>query len=166
MPVTQNNPGDIKGISTGAVESTTDATYYEPAYSIGGSFDSVVANWVKTFPTDYPASRKAYEAGRAFVSSSTSTSYDWSRFGYSSSTKVLTTGGGWLFWSFRASGSQTDTTQTVDITHNDFTNGISVSAWGIGTFPISKGAWCKLCRIPPRHWWAFKYHNHTLNVRL
>ena len=80
----------VSDIINGQYPAVYPAVFYTPAFSIGGDFDKVVADWVNTFPAEYPEDRTRYDRGRTVTKVSTQDSAirNWSSFGYSSSTKT------------------------------------------------------------------------------
>lgn len=140
----------IIDVTDGSTSPNDNPTSYSPAYTIGGSFNSVAEQWITTFPTSYPGSTAAYDAGASkySISSLTTSNNNWSQYGYSSATQY-TGSSGWFFWSESSSTTTTTTTNVVDISQSDFGTGITVSAWGIGKFPVSPGSWCKFLDSSP-----------------
>lgn len=135
----------IAQVSNGSLATNTDPTSYQPAYTIGGNFNSVAQQWISTFPSSYPGNTAAYDAGASnyTILNLTVANNNWSQYGYSSATQSSGSNG-WIFWSESSSTTTTTTTNIVDISESDFGTGITVSAWGIGKFPVSLGLWCKL----------------------
>jgi hypothetical protein len=144
MPVLQTDASTVISVANGSVLANNVPTSYEASYIIGGQFNQVAKTWIDTFPSDYPYDRTQYDEGRSVYSMSelNSTTNNWSTFGYNSSTQS-TGSSGWIFWQTSSSSTSTSTKYTVNITEQSFTKGITVSAWGIGQFPIEFGQWCK-----------------------
>jgi hypothetical protein len=71
--VLQADAPTIIDVTNGSTPPNDDPTAYSPAYTIGGSFNSVAEQWITTFPTSYPGSTTAYNAGASKYSPSTVT---------------------------------------------------------------------------------------------
>jgi hypothetical protein len=144
MPVLQADAPTIINVVNGSVLANNVPTSYEASFIIGGQFNEVAKTWIDTFPSGYPYDRTQYDEGCSVYSLQqlNSTTNNWSAFGYNSSTQS-TGSDGWVFWQSGSSSTTTSTKNTVDINEESFSNGIKVSAWGIGQFPIEFGQWCK-----------------------
>lgn len=143
MGVLQADAPTVIGVSDGSTTGNNQATSFENSFSIGGQFNTVAKSWIDSFPAEYPGDRKRYDAGKSTysVANITNTANNWSQFGYSSSTQS-TGSDGWIFWQTSSSETDTTTKNVVDINEASFGSGITVSAWGIGQFPIELGQWC------------------------
>ncbi len=150
MPALQVQEDVVVQIINGTVLANNQPTSFLPGWTIGGSFNTVAKEWIDTFPKDYPYDRTKYDQGKSTYSTLTvdGTTDNWSEFGYSSSTQT-TGSNGWIFWSTKSTTTSTSSQTVVHINQTSFKSGISVSAWGIGTFPIQIGQWCMfdLCRF-------------------
>ncbi len=143
MPILDADAPTVIDVVNGSVLANNQPTSFEAAFTLGGQFNTVAKNWIDTFPSEYPYDRRRYDQGRSTYSIMTinSTDNNWSSFGYSSSTQS-TGSDGWIFWQSSSESTTTSSRQTVSIDESSFTRGISVSAWGVGTFPIQMGQWC------------------------
>jgi hypothetical protein len=150
MPVLQADAPTVINVVNGSVLANNVPTSYEASFTIGGQFNQVAKTWIDTFPSEYPYNRTRYDEGCSVysVQELNSTTNNWSNFGYSSSTQS-TGSDGWIFWQTSSSTTTTTTTNTVDINEQSFSKGITVSAWGIGQFPIEFGQWCKFLKLRP-----------------
>lgn len=143
MGVLQASNQVVIGVSGGTITANGQPTSYDAGFSIGGDFNTVAGHWIKTFPSSYPASSTAYDAGRSTYSiqNLTTEQNSWSDFGYSSAT-ASTGSNGWVFWSTQSTATTTATNTQVSISEKDFGSGFTVSVWGVGTFPVQYGSWC------------------------
>jgi hypothetical protein len=145
MPVMIADADTVTQVATGQLPAGSFIASYEAAYTIGGSYNTVAKAWSDSFPQTYPNSRTEYLAGASRYVSDTmsSTNNSWSNLGYSSTTTA--THAGWFIFSYRNSQTNTVETLRANISTSDFSTGVSVSAWGIGMFPVGRGLWCKWC---------------------
>jgi hypothetical protein len=150
MPVLQADAPTVISVANGSVLANNVATSFEASFSIGGQFNQVAKTWIDTFPSEYPYNRTRYDEGRSVysVAELNTTTNNWSSFGYSSATQS-TGSDGWIFWQTSSSTTTTTTKNTVNIDEHSFSKGITVSAWGIGQFPIELGQWCKFLNLLP-----------------
>jgi len=149
MPILDADAPTVIDVVNGTVLANNQATSYEAAFALGGQFNTVAKHWIDTFPSEYPYDRTRYDEGKSTYTMHTmnSSTNDWSSLGYSSAT-VSTGSDGWIFWSSSSSTTTTSSHQTVSIDESAFGSGITVSAWGIGTFPIQMGEWCMWLSTP------------------
>ncbi|GAB1311987.1 hypothetical protein MFIFM68171_02197 [Madurella fahalii] len=141
MPVVATEEAVIEQIANGTITANGQPTSYKPVWTIGGAFNRVAKDWIDTFPTDYPYDRARYEKGMSKVSTSfiNVTNDYWKKYGYGETTKKK--GSGLAFWKKKSSSTTTWSTTEVRINQTSFRNGITVNAWGVGTFPIQMGSW-------------------------
>ena len=154
MGVLQASNPVIIGVSEGTITANGVPTSYDAEFAIGGDFNTVAGHWIKTFPSSYPASSTAYNAGSSTYSikNLTTEQNNWSEYGYSSAT-ASTGSNGWVFWSTSSSETETATITEVSINESEFGSGFTVSAWGIGTFPVQYGSWCTFSSKIARDSW-------------
>ncbi|KAK1756490.1 hypothetical protein QBC47DRAFT_445063 [Echria macrotheca] len=151
MPVLAAEEAIVQLVSANTTRTNNQATSYAPAWNLGGNFNRVAQNWISTFPPEYPSDRRRYDQGKSSYSSLTIdiTRDNWSRFNWGSATQS-TGSSGWIFWKTQNKSTKTWSTSVVSINETSFRSGITVSAWGIGTFPLSTGQW--LPGNPLRTW--------------
>ena len=137
-----SNPSQVSSDAENPGDANSAALMYEPAFSIGGDFDTVVKSWVDTFPSAYPNDRTDFDknATKITIAVSSSQSNSWESLGYSSST-TTTGSSGWIFWSYTNTQTNEEVSTSVNISRSDFSSDISVSLWGQASFPIQFGAW-------------------------
>ncbi|KAN0095013.1 hypothetical protein V8E51_015724 [Hyaloscypha variabilis] len=142
MGVLQASSEVVIGVSGGTITANGKPTSYDAGFSIGGDFNTVAGHWIETFPSSYPASSTAYDSGKSTYSiqNFTTEQSNWSDFGYSTAT-ASTGSNGWIFWSTQSTETATATITQVSISEKDFGSGFTVSAWGVGTFPVQYGSW-------------------------
>ncbi|KAK3939647.1 hypothetical protein QBC46DRAFT_459560 [Diplogelasinospora grovesii] len=142
MPVLQAEEDVIVEVVNGTLMANNQPTSFEASYSIGGSFNKIAKNWIDTFPKEYPYDRKRYDQGKSTYSVKTIdiTKNNWAQYGYGSKTQS-TGSDGWIFWSTKNTQTNTWSYKNVYVNETSFISGITVSAWGIGKFPIQKGQW-------------------------
>jgi len=142
MGVLITDSSTVEGVSDGSTTPNSQASSYENAYIIGGQFNTVAKAWIDSFPPEYPGDRKRYDAGKSTYSikNITSTSNDWSQFGWSQTTQS-TGSDGWIFWQTKKTSTTTVTKHQLSIDRSSFGSGITVSVWGAAQFPINMGQW-------------------------
>jgi hypothetical protein len=143
MPVMVTDEAVTVKVANGIITANDFPVAYLPAYSIAGSFNSVSKRWSDTFPASYPDDMTAYLKGSSrYYSQNINTSTNaLSELGYS--TTKSATSHNWLIVSWDDSSTSERITKNINITSKQFGSGINVTAWGIDTFDVGKGIWCK-----------------------